>query len=310
MDTGIDQTAGRAATGRCATDPAAAPAAAPAADPSAATSTGRPAARRGPQDTHAAPERRDRDIIRMVERAVAAENVMLAFQPVVAAGRHDRPVFYEGLIRILDDRGRIIPARDFIGPVESLELGRRIDCLTLALGLRTLRQRPRLRLSINMSARSIAYPAWRRTLEDGLAEDPALGERLILEIGEDSTVQMPDIVQIFLAEYQPRGLSFALDSFGAGMSALGQLRQLPFDILKIDGQFVRGIARSPEDQALLKALLGFGRHFDMVTVAECVESSDDARCLARLGVDCLQGYYFGAPTVRPRWAPCRDEGAA
>jgi len=245
---------------------------------------------------------RDRDVVRMVEQAVRDKNVLLAYQPVVPAGQPDNPVFFEGLIRILDENGRIIPARDFIGTVETQELGRRIDCLSLGYGLDSLRRHPKLRVSVNMSARSIGYPDWQRLLDASLRTDPELGERLILEITEASTMLMPDIVQVFMSEMQARGVSFALDDFGAGYTSLRFLRRLYFDILKIDGEFIRGIASSPDDQALVKSILSVGRHFDMVTVAESVESADDARYLERLGIDCLQGYFFGAPTIRPRWS--------
>jgi EAL domain-containing protein (putative c-di-GMP-specific phosphodiesterase class I) len=253
---------------------------------------------------------RDRDVIRMVEAAVNSQNVMLAYQPVVPAGHPDRPAFFEGLIRILDENGRIIPARDFIGVVETQELGRKIDCLSLEFGLRKLCDHPQLRLSINMSARSIGYPNWQRVLENGLSADATVAERLILEITENSAIHMPDIVQVFMSDLQARGISFALDDFGAGFTSLRYLRTLYFDILKIDGEFIRGIAGSPDDQALVKSMMSIGRHFDMVTVAESVETAEDARYLERLGVDCLQGYYFGAPTIRPRWASEQAQRAA
>ncbi|WP_241523980.1 EAL domain-containing protein [Oceaniglobus indicus] len=253
---------------------------------------------------------RDRDVIDMVERAVSARDVMLAYQPVVPSGRQDRPAFYEGLLRVLDRNGRIIPARDFIPVVETTEMGRRLDCLALEKGLQTLREYPRLRLAINMSARSIGYRRWNETLTAGLTADPTAGERLILEITESSAIMMPDIVQCFMTDLQRQGISFAIDDFGAGFTSLRYLKDLYFDILKIDGQFIRGIAHSPDNQAVVKALLSIGRHFDMVTIAESVESGEDAALLTQLGVDCLQGYYFGAPTVRARWATPSQQKSA
>lgn len=251
----------------------------------------------------------DSNVIGMVERAVADGTVMLAFQPVVTAGKAARPAFYEGLVRVPDASGRIIPAKEFIEQIEPTELGRRIDCLALTMGLRTLAERPDLRLSINLSARSVVHPGWNRALEAGLEADATLGERLILEITESSAILMPDIVKAFMTRLQARGIAFALDDFGSGYTSFRYLKDLYFDILKIDGQFIRGISRSPDDQALVLALVGIGRHFDMVTVAEFVETADDAAWLAKIGVDCLQGYYFGAPTVRPVWEPCETQRA-
>lgn len=241
------------------------------------------------------------DALDMVRAAIQSKSVLLAFQPVVQAKITRRPAFYEGLIRILDHTGRIIPARDFIPFVETNELGRQIDCLSLELGLKTLAQEPGLRLSINMSARSIGYPAWLSTLERGLRANPESAGRLILEITESSAMVVPDLVTAFMQEMQERGVCFALDDFGAGYTAFRHLKEFYFDIIKIDGQFIRGIHRSPDNQVLTQALVSIARHFDMFTVAECVETAEDARYLTDIGVDCLQGYYFGAPRTQPAW---------
>jgi EAL domain-containing protein (putative c-di-GMP-specific phosphodiesterase class I) len=124
-----------------------------------------------------------------------------------------------------------------------------------------------------------------------------VAERLILEITESSAIIMPDLVSVFMTEMQARGICFALDDFGAGYTAFRYLKDFYFDILKIDGQFIRNIATNPDNQVLTQALVSIGRHFDMVTVAESVETSEDARWLVEIGVDCLQGYYFGAPST-------------
>ncbi len=255
---------------------------------------------------HAVTER-DRGIQGMVRDAIAHRNVLLAFQPVVQAAEPYRPAFWEGLIRILDSSGRVIPARDFINDVETTELGRQIDCLALELGLATLADHPGLRLSINMSARSIGYPRWTETLDRGLRRDPTVAERLILEITESSAMVMPDTVQVFMADMQHRGLSFALDDFGAGYTAFRYLREFYFDILKIDGQFIRNIHDNPDNQVLTQALISIARHFEMFTVAEYVETAEDAEFLSAIGIDCMQGYYFGAPTTRPFWTVKSDD---
>lgn len=242
---------------------------------------------------------RDRDTLAMVARAVERREVFLAFQPVVQADRQDRSAFHEGLIRLVDETGRIIPAGDFIDAIEATELGRAIDCLSLDLGLRALKADPGLRLSVNMSARSIAYPRWMQVLRRGIGGNATVAERLILEITESSAMIMPDAVSVFMADLQGAGISFALDDFGAGYTSFRYLREFYFDILKIDGQFIRGIAGNPDNQCLAHALLSIARQFDMFTVAEAVESGPDAAWLTEAGIDCMQGYYFGAPTATP-----------
>lgn len=246
-------------------------------------------------------QHRDENTLTMVRAALARNDAVLAYQPVVQAGNTKTVAFYEGLIRILDETGRVIPAREFMGAVETQDLGRLIDCAALKTGLRALKQTPDLRLSINMSARSIGYPQWKQILNRGLSSDPRIGERLILEITESSAMQMPELVTVFMAELQEKGITFALDDFGAGHTSFRYLKDFYFDIVKIDGQFIRDVHADPNNQVLTQALISIAGHFDMFTVAEAVETAEEATWLAASGIDCLQGYLFGAPSLTPPW---------
>jgi EAL domain-containing protein (putative c-di-GMP-specific phosphodiesterase class I) len=264
----------------------------------------------GPSALDTAVGLRDQNILRTVEDAVQHREVHLAYQPVVHAQRQDHVAFYEGLIRVTDPTGRIIPAGQFIAAVEERESGRLLDCLALEHGLRALSLNPGIRLAINLSARSIGYPKWRKVLQRGIARDDSVAERLILEITEASAMLVPELVVQAMRDLQALGISFALDDFGAGYTALRYLKQFQFDILKIDGQFVRGIAHDPDNQVLTRAIVAIAQQFDMFTVAEFVETGSDANALAELGVDCLQGYYFGAPTMVPPWQQDAPRAAA
>lgn len=244
---------------------------------------------------------RDRQALDFVREALDRKRVKLAYQPVVQTADPEKMAFYEGLLRVLDPTGRVIPAKDFIDSVEDKELGRMLDALALEKGLEALRQEPGLRLSINMSARSIGYPGWKTVLDRGLENDPHLGERLILEITERTAITMPDLVQVFMSDLQCKGISFALDDFGAGYTSFRYLKDFYFDIMKIDGEFITGIHDNPDNQILTAAMISVARHFDMFTVAESVETYEDAAYLTALGVDCMQGYYFGVPTLTPYW---------
>ena len=250
---------------------------------------------------NAAVSNRDRDTLQMVSQAVQHDQTLLAFQPVVVAHEHSRVGFYEGLIRVMDDTGRIIPAKDFMPVVERTELGREIDVNALHMGMRTLYENPTVRLSINMSARSIGYQRWMQTMNRWLKRDESLGERLILEITESSAMDQPELVVDFMERLSARGICFALDDFGAGYTALRYFKDFYFDVLKIDMQFCHGIADDPDTQVLTRAMVQIGQHFDMLVVAEGVERAQDIELLMQMGVDCLQGYYFQAPQVRPSW---------
>lgn len=241
----------------------------------------------------------DRETLSMVQQAISAKRLRLAYQPVMLAADPSRVAFYEGLIRVLDQTGRVIPAKDFMATVETRDLGRQIDCAALELALATLARRPELRLSVNMSARSIGYAPWVQILRRGLSVAPNIGARLILEISESSATLLPEIVGQFMDQLQGAGVAFALDDFGSGHLAIRYFRDYAFDILKMDAQFVRGVDKDRHSYALARALLSIGKSFDMVTVANAVETQAEAQILQALGVDCLQGYLFGAPSLQP-----------
>ena len=243
-----------------------------------------------------------------VRNAVERGNGFLAFQPIVQSREPQRTAYYEGLIRIADETGRLVPLKDFMPYAETTELGRQIDCLSLSLGLQALEEQPSLRLAVNMSARSIGYPEWDRILSEGVRRNPQTSERLILEITESSAMEFPEKVNHFMQDIQGYGVSLALDDFGAGYTSFRYLRDFCFDMVKIDGQFIRGIAKQPDNQVLTRALQSIALHFDMFTIAESVETPEDAAFLIELGVDCLQGFYFGGPTIAPPWKERATKG--
>ncbi len=240
---------------------------------------------------------RDRDIADLVGDALDANRAQLAYHPVVTAGDEGAVTFYEGLIRLSDHQGRMIPAGHFIPLVDETVLGRRIDCATLRLALRELAVAPDLRLSINVSARSLGDGEWRRTLDRGLASQIDIGHRLILEISETSAMLLAENVIRFMHEMQPQGVCFALDGFGAGFTAFRHLKDFFFDMVKIDKGFVRGIDADADNQVLAEALITVAHQFEMFAVADGVETLGEAGFLRQIGVDCLQGYLFGTPTL-------------
>lgn len=241
----------------------------------------------------------DREIIAQVAGALRDRRMRLAFQPAVYAADPSIIGFFEGFIRLLNRRDVVIPARDFIGAVELTELGREIDCAALQMGLMAMQRNPQIRVSINMSARSVGCYRWGGTLRKALRDAPWLGRNLILEISEASVLQVPDVLPSFMAEMRDLGVVFALDDFGAGTTSLRLLRVLRFEIAKIDGDLVKAVDTSPDNQTVVRAAIALAQELGMYVTAEAVETEGEATWLRTAGVGCLQGYLFGAPTVTP-----------
>ena len=122
---------------------------------------------------------------------------------------------------------------------------------------------------------------------------------------------MVDVAQTidFMDHVRATGCAFALDDFGAGATGFKYFRDFRFDIVKIDGAFVRGVAGNRDAQVLVECLGGVARHFEMMTVAEQVETEADAAWLRNAGVDCLQGYLYGRPSATAELPVCKDLAA-
>ena len=241
----------------------------------------------------------DRETMAEVAQALKDRRMRLAFQPAVYAADPTIIGYFEGFIRLLNVRGTVIPARDFMGAVEQHELGREIDCAALQMGLMAMQRNPQIRVSINMSARSVGYQRWVAILRKALRAEPRLGQNLILEINEASAMQVPDVLKPFMTDMRKHGIVFALDDFGAGMTSLRLLRELRFEIVKIDGDLVKAVDQSPDGQVVANAAIALAQEMGMYIVAEAVETEGEANWLRAAGVGCMQGYLFGAPTVTP-----------
>lgn len=238
---------------------------------------------------------RDNDVLTLVSDALAAGRTKMAYQPIMLAGNKPGVAFHEGLVRVLDEAGRVIPAAHFMGVIGENDLGREIDCTALEHAFKLLKQRPDLRISINVSARSLADGKWRDILGRGLSDRSDVGDRLIFEISETSAMELHEVMIRFMVEMQPNGVAFALDGFGAGLTAFRHLKDFFFDLVKIDKSFVRGIHDDLDNQVLTEALIMVAHQFEMFVVADGVETAHEAAFMTELGADCLQGYHFGVP---------------
>ncbi len=250
--------------------------------------------------------RRDLDTAEQVQRALRDNRFVLAYQPVVHADSGET-AFYEGLARMVGDDGKLVTASAFVPIVEEMGLMRLIDRRVLELGLNTLEAQPQVKLSINVSGLTVIDPIWLRLLEDRLRGRRDVARRLTLEITETVALDDLDEASRFVRSLGELGCQVALDDFGAGFTSFRHLRSLHVDMVKIDGSFVRDLADNPDNLIFVKTLLGLAKGIELSTVAECVETAEQAALLRAEGVCYLQGYYFGRPTIEPSWAQAATE---
>ena len=225
--------------------------------------------------------------------ALEAGRLVLFFQPVVDVVTR-KPRFYEALVRLGRANGTFAPAVDFIELCERLGLIRLIDGYTLRQTLELLQAHPNVRVSLNVSAETIGDGEWLSRLAETVARAPGVAGRLIIEITETAVIRNLDDVAHFVATLHDLGCLVAIDDFGAGFSSFRHLRTFGVDIVKIAGEFIRDLPRSPDDQAFVKALTQLARNFDIGVVAEWVQDEETAVLLQGYGVDMLQGALIGA----------------
>ncbi|MEE9453705.1 MAG: EAL domain-containing protein [Paracoccaceae bacterium] len=233
---------------------------------------------------------------RRVIHALADGRVQLFYQPVLRADTDNFIAFYEGLARIYMPDGSIVAAGQFMPFVENTQLGRALDCKALEIAVETLHAYPDIRLSVNLSAYSMSDPKWLNIFQS-CAKD--IGDRLILEITEGAAMTDIELTTAFMHRARQFGCSVALDDFGTGQTAFRYFRDFLFDIVKIDGLFIRDLPYNADNRVLVEALVKISQHFGMFSVAEYIETPEEARVASELGIDCLQGYLIGQPTAVP-----------
>jgi EAL domain-containing protein (putative c-di-GMP-specific phosphodiesterase class I) len=136
--------------------------------------------------------------------------------------------------------------------------------------------------------------------------DPA---SLILEVTETAAIASIDEAQKFVRTLKALGCGFALDDFGVGFSSFSHLKHLPVDYLKIDGSFIRDLARNTVDQHLVQAMVGVARGLGKRTIAEFVGDAETLRLLREYGVDFAQGYFIGRPAPLPDVIEAAEQAA-
>ncbi len=242
---------------------------------------------------------RQRDYIQIgeqVTKALQEERVVFAYQPVVTSDTHE-VAYYETLIRMIDEKGEIVSAGAFVPVAERLGLMRQIDRYTLEMAVADLNSDPDITLALNISSLTASDRSWLRALVSHVKGKPELASRLMIEITETAALDDFEDSARFVAAVRDLGCKVALDDFGSGYTSFRHLKSLTVDVVKIDGSFVINLGENPDNLLFIRTLLNLADGFGIKTVAECVQSEQDAALLKAEGIDYMQGFYYGRPQL-------------
>jgi diguanylate cyclase (GGDEF)-like protein len=233
--------------------------------------------------------------------AIERGEFLVFYQPIVSLSSN-QILGFEALARWRHPVLGLIPPVEFVPIAEKVgfiaPLGNwvlREACRQLQVWQQELPTPRNLWVSVNLSSAQLSDPG----LVDDIAEalrDAALEPRcLVLELTESLAMQNPTGVQTLLMQLRARGIRISVDDFGTGHSALAHLRQLPLDLLKIDGSFIRGIEANKDMKSILAAVTAMTRELGLQLVAEGIEKQEQLELLRSLGCDAGQGYLFSKP---------------
>lgn len=228
-----------------------------------------------------------------LRRALSDDRLIAYAQPI--AEPNGRIAQEELLVRMLaeGDSDEILVPADFLplaersGLIVAIDRWRAERAIQLAATGRPA--------EVNLSAVSICDDQLPADLAAALEHAGAGAANVVFEITETAAVEHMDAARDFVERLSRLGCRFALDDFGTGFGSLTYLRHLPVQYLKIDGAFVRDLISSPEDQRMVRSIVGMAGQFGLRTVAEGVEDADTLAMVRDFGVDLAQGFGIGRP---------------
>jgi diguanylate cyclase (GGDEF)-like protein/PAS domain S-box-containing protein len=233
-----------------------------------------------------------------VRRAVQDGAFELYCQPIVDLSS-DSVSQWELLLRLPGDDGELILPAQFLYTAERSGLIVDIDHWVLSQAMELIAEQRdagrEVRLEVNLSGRSVGDIELLTLIErelDARAIDPA---NLILEVTETAAIANMSRARGFATRLRALGCGFALDDFGAGFGSFYYVKHIPFDYVKIDGEFIRNLPSSDTDQLIVDSIVHMSKGLGKHTIAESVGDGETVEVLKAHGVDFAQGYHLGRP---------------
>lgn len=227
-----------------------------------------------------------------LSRAITDGRLVAYAQPIVDA-RTGKVVEEELLVRIVGPVGLMMPD-EFLPQARRFGMMATIDRFMLARAIELARAGRRV--AVNISADSINDAATISAIIEELRQAGDAAARVSFEITEHTALASTDLAERFSDDMRGLGCRLALDDFGTGFGSFTELRGMALYKLKIDQSFVAGLLRTPQDESVVRAIVGIAGEFGLLTTAEGVEDTETRNRLVELGVDQLQGFVIAHPT--------------
>lgn len=227
-------------------------------------------------------------------------------QDIVPLQEKTDKISYEVLIRMFDSKDNFLSPDSFLGAAERYQMMVDIDIYVLITYLEMVTSQPQhlQKLSsvhINLAGGTLNHPDFQSAVKSAIKHYDFPWQRLELEITETSAVGNLTKAKDFICYCKEQGIGFALDDFGTGMASFEYLKNLPFDVVKIDGSFVSDMLTDPVDHAMIRYTYDICQLKGQKTVAEYVETKEQMDELSRIGITYGQGYYLGKPRALTQW---------
>jgi diguanylate cyclase (GGDEF)-like protein len=236
-----------------------------------------------------------------VRQALAEGAFELVAQPILPLGRAPTEPRFEIFLRMRAADGTRLSPSKFMHAAGIAQLQPAVDRWVIEQTLAQLRgiagdlARTPARFSVNISAASLADPDFWPFLEQSLTAAELAPGTLCLEFPEEAIAAHLGQIETQMLRQKARGVSFALDDFGAGASSLQHLTRLPISAVKIDGIVLRDLLTNPHSQAIVTAVAELGKVLGLETIAENVETDAIRARAAELGLGYGQGFFIGKP---------------
>ena len=235
-----------------------------------------------------------------LQKWVARDQFLLYVQPIVYLDNPKKASHFELLLRGVSDEGKVISPEKLINAAEDFNLSPMLDKWVIRNLFSWINQNnsisvSKCKFSFNISALSINDHELGNYIINLAKKENINPGKINIEVTERVAISNMKRCYDFMVELKKAGFSFSLDDFGSGYCSFKYIQTLPFDVIKIDGSFIKDLETNKQNWTITKAVTDIAKAYNRKTVAEYIENKEIADIVSEIGVDFGQGYYYSKP---------------